>query len=60
MEDQFQFDRPGIGATLTYCAIEGLLLLLLVIAIEVCHHITCVALFTVCVYVVSGLIVQCV
>ena len=35
VKDLFQFDRPGIGATLMYCTIEGILLLLLVIAIEV-------------------------
>ncbi|CAI8011243.1 Phospholipid-transporting ATPase ABCA1 [Geodia barretti] len=34
VEDLFQFDRPGIGSTLMYSAIEGVLLLFLVVAIE--------------------------
>ena len=36
MENIFQFDRPGIGSTIMYTAIEGFLLIFLVIAIEVC------------------------
>ena len=38
VEDLFQFDRPGIGSTLMYSAIEGVLLLFLVVAIEVCSY----------------------
>ena len=34
-ENIFQFDRPGVGATLIYDFIEGLILVLLVVAIEV-------------------------
>ena len=41
MEDLFQFDRPGIGSILTYCAIEGVLLLLLVVTIEVRTYTVC-------------------
>ena len=34
-ENIFQFDRPGVGAILTYDFIEGLILVLLVVVIEV-------------------------
>ena len=37
VEDLYQFERPGIGSILTYSAIEGVLLLLLVVTIEVLY-----------------------
>ena len=33
----FEFNRPGIGHVFLYLAIEGPLLMLLTIVIEVCH-----------------------
>ena len=45
VEDLFQFDRPGIGSTLMYSAIEGVLLLFLVVAIEVRSYVVKKTLF---------------
>ena len=45
-EDIFQFEVPGIVSILTYTAIEGLLLLLLVIIIEVRMYILNICITT--------------
>ena len=46
VENLYQFDRPGIGATLTYTGIEGLLLIFLVVLVEVCTYVcTCMCTY---------------
>lgn len=58
-ENIFQFDRPGIGSVLTYTAVEGVVLLLFVVLVEVLHVHVCMYMYVskyvytyVCMYVI--------
>ena len=48
VENIFQFDRPGIGSVLTYTAIEGLVLLFLVVTIEVHMYVHECGIYRIC------------